>query len=228
MPTHPQHRPLRVLVVDDHHLFRTGVRELLEGEGFEVVDVESGEAALRRVPSFGPDVVLMDLGMPGMSGIEATSRLRDAAPGSRVLVFTMSDDDRQVLHAVRAGASGYLLKDAELRDVTAAIRAVAAGHSPLAPRVARVLVDEIRRGGDEQPVTTEPALKGLSEREREVLALIAEGCDNGQIARLLYVSPSTVKNHVSRLLEKLQLDNRVQAATYAIRHGISPGEPLST
>jgi two-component system NarL family response regulator len=220
---HTQHRPLRLLLVDDHHLFRTGLRELLQEEGFEVADADSGEAALRRAPRFGPDVVVMDLGLPGISGVEATRCLRETAPTARVVVLTMSDDDRQVLDAVRAGASGYLLKEATLDDITAGIRAVAAGYCPVAPRVARVLVDELRRTRlKREPRVAEGPMRGLSDREHQVLALIAEGCDNAQIARQLYVSPSTVKNHVSHLLEKLGVANRVQAAAYAIRHGLSP------
>jgi two-component system NarL family response regulator len=223
-----QQRPLRVLLVDDHHLFRTGLRELLREEGFEVADADSGEAALRRAPSFGPDVVVMDLGLPGMSGLEATRRLREAAPATRVVMLTMSDDDQQVLDAVQAGASGYLLKEAALDDITAGIRAVAAGDCPVAPRVARVLVDELRRLADKgEPRVAEAPMRGLSDRERQVLALIADGRDNTEIARLLFVSPSTVKNHVSHLLEKLGVANRVQAAAYAIRHGLSTDEALS-
>jgi DNA-binding NarL/FixJ family response regulator len=217
---------MRVLVVDDHELFRTGLRELLEDAGFEVGEAANGEAALRRVPGFAPDVVLMDLGLPGMAGIEATRLLREAAPATRVLVLTMSQDESRVLDALCAGASGYLLKESTLDEITVAIRAVAAGHSALAPRIARVVVDELRRGGHQKAPAAEPALDTLSARERQVLALIADGYDNVQIARRLFVSPSTVKNHVSSLLVKLAVDNRVQAATYAIRHGLASGEPL--
>jgi DNA-binding NarL/FixJ family response regulator len=224
---HSQHRPLRVLVVDDYHLFRTGLRELLQEEGFEVAEAESGEAALRQAGHFGPDVVVMDLGLPGMSGIEATRRIREASPATRVVMLTMSDDDEQVLDAVLAGASGYLLKASSLQEITDGIRAVAAGWCAVAPRVTSVLVERIRRDAYDAAPAAEATLPGLSERERQVLALIAEGCDNAQIARTLYVSPSTVRNHVSSLLEKLGVHNRVQAAAYAVRHGVSRDEALS-
>lgn len=228
MSAHYKPQSLRVLLVDDHHLFRTGLRALLRDEGFEVADADCGEAALRHARHFAPHVVVMDLGLPGISGIEATRRLREAAPATRVLMLTLSDDDEQVLDAVRAGASGYLLKESSLHEIMAAIRAVAAGSCPVAPRVARVLVDHVRRGNHETARAAEATLRRLSERERQVLALIADGCDNAQIARSLYVSRSTVRNHVSRLLEKLGVQNRVQAAAYAVRHGLSEHNAVST
>jgi two-component system NarL family response regulator len=214
-------------VVDDHHLFRTGLRALLQDEGFEVADAESGEAALRRARHFGPDVAVVELNLSGMSGIEATRRIREATPATRVVVLTVSDDDQQALDAVLAGASGYLLKGSALQEITQGIRAVAAGGCPLDPRVARVLVDRIRRDSCGTAQFAEATLPCLSERERQVLALIADGCDNAHIARTLYVSPSTVRNHVSRLLEKLGVHNRTQAAAYAVRHGVSRDQALS-
>jgi DNA-binding NarL/FixJ family response regulator len=207
-------------VVDDHALFRLGLCEILAEEGFDVAEAESGEAALRRVKSLSPDVVVMDVSMPGISGIEATRRLRACAPAAGVLMLSIADDDVQVLDALRAGASGYLLKEADLAEIIAGIRCVAAGHCPLSPRVARALVDSVRRNAQTSPVVVGAGLNALSIREREVLSLIAEGRDNAEIGRQLFVSPSTVKNHVSRLLERLGVDNRVQAATYAIRHGL--------
>jgi DNA-binding NarL/FixJ family response regulator len=212
-----QQRALRVLVVDDHQLFRTGLRELLAYEGFEAADAGGGEAALARVRNFAPDVVLMDVNMPGMSGIEATRLLRAAAPTTAVLMLTGAGEDELVLRALCAGASGYLLKDVELGEMASAIRTVAAGQCALSPRAARALVDRIRLNRDEETADGETALR-LSERERQVLALVVHGLDNAEIGRRLFVSPSTVKNHVSRLLEKLAVDNRVQAAIYAVRH----------
>src|SRR4051794_16457784 len=138
-------RTLRVLVVDDHSLFRTGLRELLEQQGFTVQEAGDGDVALRLVPSFAPDVVLMDANMPGVGGIEATRRLRETAPTTAVLMLTGTEPDDRVLEAVRAGASGYLLKgDVELSHITTAIRSVAAGHSTLSPRAARIVIDHIR------------------------------------------------------------------------------------
>jgi DNA-binding NarL/FixJ family response regulator len=209
-----------VLVVDDHQLFRTGLRELLAEEGFDVEAADGGEAALRRVRRLAPDVVLMDVDMPGMSGIEATRRLRETAPATGVLMLTVFPDDDLVLQAVRAGASGYLLKDAELGEIVAGIRSVAAGNCMLSPRAARAVVGEVRlTEGPTAPPAATPA-HDLSQRELEVLALVARGCDNPEIGRRLYVSQSTVKNHVSRVLGKLAVDNRVQAAIYAVQHRI--------
>ena len=216
-------RRLRVLVVDDHDLFRTGLRALLEEEQFDVADAVSAEAALRRLPSFRPDVVVLDVNMPGMSGVEATPLVLEAAPDASVLMLTISTDDERVLDAVRAGASGYLLKDAELAEIVAAIRAVAAGLGAVAPGVIGVLLESVRSGALGEPEAKHHALASLSPREREVLALLSRGCDNGDIARALFVSPSTVKHHVSRLLQKIGAANRVQAATFAVRSGLSEG-----
>ena len=227
MSTHTGQRALRVLVVDDHHLFRTGLGELLAEEGFEVDAVGSGEQALRRMPSFAPDVVLMDVDMPGLSGIETARLLRKEAPATAVLMLTVFPDDDLVLQAVRAGASGYLVKDAELGQITAGIRSVAAGHCMLSPRAARALVDQVRLTDQAEPAPPSPETHDLSQRELEVLALLARGCDNPEIGRRLFVSPSTVKNHVSRVLEKLAVENRVQAAIYAVRHRLVEDEALS-
>jgi DNA-binding NarL/FixJ family response regulator len=211
-----QDRRLRILIVDDHDLFRTGLRSLLEEEGFEVLEAAGGEAALRMTGSFMPDVAIMDMQMPGMSGIEATRELAARKTGVAVLMLTVTADEEGVLDAIRAGASGYLLKDARLSEIVAGVRAAAAGHSAIAPRVAGALVASIRRGPERRAVSRE--LESLSAREREVLALVALGQDNQQIADRLFVSQSTVKNHVSRLFEKLGVENRVQAAAFAIRH----------
>ena len=213
--------PVRVLVVDDHHLFRVGIRALLEEEGFEVVDAVSGEAALRRLDGFAPDVVVMDLNMPGMSGIEATRRIVTARPGTAVLMLSIAGEGDDLLEALRAGATGYLLKDARLEEIVAGIRAAADGHSAIALPLARTLVKEVR-GSGERRSPERPALPvALSDREREILRLLASGCDNATIGRRLFLSPSTVKGHVSRVLDKLGVDNRVQAAAYAIRHRLS-------
>jgi two-component system nitrate/nitrite response regulator NarL len=212
--------PVRVLVVDDHDLFRTGLRSLLEEQGFEVADSASGPSAVRRAPSFAPDVVVMDMNMPEMSGIEATPLMLEAAPNASVLMLTIATDDSRVIDAVRAGASGYLLKNAELGEIVAGIRAAADGHSAIAPRVAGKLLHSVRSSAPEAPAGPPPQALELSDRERAVLALLTKGYDNGDIGRRLHVSPSTVKSHVSRLLDKLGVDNRIQAATFAIRHGL--------
>lgn len=208
---------LRILLVDDHELFRVGLRELLEAEGFEVADAASGESALRQCRSVRPDVVVMDMNMPGMSGIEATRGILEAHPAAAVLMLTVAADDERVLEAIRAGATGYLLKEAHLAEIVAAVNAAAAGRSPIAPGVAGALVASVREGGGP---SSRPAASSLTDREGAVLALLAQGYDNRAIARRLFVSPSTVKNHVSSVLAKLGLENRVQAAAYAVRHGL--------
>ncbi len=219
---------LRVLLVDDHDLFRTGMRELLEDEGFEVADSSSGAAALRRVSSLGPDVVVMDMNMPGMTGVQATQELRKVAPDTPVLMLTVAQDDERVVEAVLAGACGYLLKDAELEDIIDGIRHAAAGECVVAPRVAGGLLERIRAGNRTSSPNNELSSAAgdvspepLTAREREVLAFLAQGMENGEISRKLFISPSTVKSQISSIFEKLGVENRVQAAVYAIRHGLT-------
>jgi DNA-binding NarL/FixJ family response regulator len=211
---------VRVLIVDDHDLFRTGLRVLLEEEGFELADAASAPAAILRARLFAPHVVVMDMHMPVMSGVEATPLMLAAAPGASILMLTIATSAAEVLDAVRAGASGYLLKDAELSDIVAGIRAAAAGHSSIAARVAGHLLLSVRTHDAGAPRNSSPHGATLSPRERDVLSLLAEGCENAEIAARLFVSPSTVKNHVARVLEKLGVDNRVQAATFAVREGM--------
>ena len=211
---------LRVLLVDDHDLFRTGLHNLLEEQGVQVVgEAENGQNALRLVAELAPDVVIMDLNMPGISGVETTRRLTGIAPLTRVLVLTISVDDDDVMNAVMAGACGYLLKDASIEDLVAGIRAAAAGESLISPQIAAKLLQRLRaKTTSEQAAETIRA--ELSAREIEVLKLIANGKDNAQIAQDLFISPKTVKNHISNILMKLQIDNRIQAAVYAVRSGL--------
>lgn len=209
---------LRVLVVDDHDLFRTGLRALLEEEGLVVADAPSGKAAMRMLRSFRPNVVLMDINMPGMSGTEATERVRETLPDASVLILSISHQAETIVEAVRAGASGYLLKDTPFEELVAGIHAAAAGESVLGPAAASAVVERLQE--DAPPATEAPdVLPELSDREREVLVLLARGCDNPTIGSRLFMSPSTVKHHVSRILKKLGVDNRLQAAAFAIRHG---------
>jgi DNA-binding NarL/FixJ family response regulator len=211
---------LRLMVVDDHDLYRTGLRMLLVQEGYKVVEAPSGEVALRLARSFRPEVVIMDINMPGTSGIEATRMLVTEHPGLSVLILTVTADDESILDALRAGAFGYLLKDAPTSEIVAGIEAAAAGHSAISPRVATTLVRTVRSAP--APSRAIAAVPALSERERTVLALIAHGYENAQIAGQLYLSLSTVRNLVSRVFEKLGVDNRVQAATFAVRHELAP------
>jgi DNA-binding NarL/FixJ family response regulator len=215
-PDARRQRCLRLMVVDDHELYRTGLRTLLVDEGHKVVEAPSGEVALRLARSFRPEVVVMDMNMPETSGIEATRMLLTEHPRLSVLMLTVTADDDGVLEAVRAGASGYLLKDAQMSEIVAGIEAAAAGHSAISPCVASTLMRTVRSA----PTPPGMAAHGpaLSERERAVLALVARGYENAEIASRLYVSLSTARNLVSRVFEKLGVDNRVKAATFAVRH----------
>jgi DNA-binding NarL/FixJ family response regulator len=207
---------LRVLVVDDHRLFRGGLRDVLEESGIAIAgEADSGEEALELAPALSPDVVIMDLTLPGISGAEATRRLLAAEPKLTVLVLTVSAEGGDIDEALAAGARGYLLKDATARELVAGVRAAAAGEAPLSPPVAARLVASMRDARRARDAAGDPA--DLSERELQVLRLISEGRDNTQIARALYISPETVKDHVSHILVKLGVENRIQAAVYAVR-----------
>ena len=212
-----------VLIVDDHDLFRRGLRLILEQHGYEVADADAGEAALRCLRSFQADVVLMDVDMPGMSGIAATRQVLAHDPRTIVVMLSALSEDEGVLEALVAGASGYLLKNAEMRDILAGIEAALAGASPIAPRVAAALVRRLRAAEAPQPAAAPAPV--FSKRERQVLELLAQGCDNVEIAQRLFISSSTVKSHVSRLLEKLCVRNRVQAAVYAAQEGLVGAGP---
>jgi DNA-binding NarL/FixJ family response regulator len=211
---------LRVLLVDDHDLFRTGLKNLLEEHGVQVVgEAPNGQTALRLVPELVPDVVIMDLNMPGLSGVETTRHLTGMAPLARVVVLTISVDDDDVMDAVMAGACGYLLKDSSIDELLTGIRAAADGESLISPQIAVKVLQRLRSQGKSEDAA-ETIRAELSDREIEVLKLIANGKDNAEIARELFISPKTVKNHISNILMKLQIENRIQAAVYAVRSGI--------
>jgi DNA-binding NarL/FixJ family response regulator len=211
---------LRVLLVDDHDLFRTGLRNLLEEEGVLVVgEAGTGNEALRMVEELAPDVVVMDLNMPGMTGVEATRQIASVAPLARVLVLTISDQDGDVMDAILAGACGYLLKDSSIGDLMQGIRSAAVGESLISPTIASKVLQRVRASSP-LPEIAEQIQTQLSEREIEVLKLIANGRDNADIAAQLHISPKTVKNHISNILMKLQIENRIQAAVYAVRSGL--------
>jgi DNA-binding NarL/FixJ family response regulator len=210
----------RVLIVDDHDLFRTGLRSLLEEQGVLIAgEADTGTEALRQVRDLAPEVVLMDLNMPGMSGVEATRQIALLAPLSRVVVLTISDLDSDVMDAIFAGACGYLLKDSSIEELLAGIRAAAAGESLVSPAIATKVLQRLRATSRSDHETTKVNSE-LSARELQVLKLIANGKDNGQIAVDLQISPKTVKNHISNILMKLQIENRIQAAVYAVRSGL--------
>jgi DNA-binding NarL/FixJ family response regulator len=215
-----RHDGLRVLIVDDHDLFRTGLRNLLEEQGIQVVgEAAAGGEAIRGVRELAPDVVVMDLNMPGMTGVEATRQITAIAPLTRVLVLTISDQDSDVLDAILAGACGYLLKDSSIQDLMAGIRAASVGESLISPAIASKVLQRVRSTSS-VPAIAETIRSELSDREIQVLKLIANGKDNAHIAAELHISPKTVKNHISNILMKLQIDNRIQAAVYAVKSGI--------
>jgi len=225
MPRSHEEEAVRVLVVDDHDLFRTGLCRLFgQAHGLTVVaEARSGDDAVSRAAELLPDVVVMDVSMPGIGGVEATRRLLEASPHSAVLMLTATHDEEKVLDAVLAGASGYLLKDAKLSEILRGVRAAATGQSLIAPSVAGSLLARLRRHAPrEKPKQETPA---LTPRELDVLRLLVAGCETIEIGRRLHVSPSTVKHHVSSTLEKLGVENRVQAAVMAVREGLVSDEP---
>ena len=212
----PGSEPLRVVLVDDHPVYRAGLSRLLRESGIDIIaELPNGEAALQAVEEMAPDVVVMDLNMPGMSGLEATRQLVAQSPATRVLVVSVSAQEADVTDAILAGASGYILKESPVEEVVAGIRAAAAGQSLISPRIATMLLQRVRDAAGAVDMDLAPA--HLSARELEVLSLMAEGRSNHEIAEALVISPSTVHNHISSILLKLQVENRVQAAVRAVR-----------
>ena len=211
---------MRVLLVDDHDLFRTGLRSLLEEQGVDVVgEAPDGSKALELTMELTPDVVVMDLNMPGMNGVEATRQVTTMSPLTRVVVLTISDHDADVLDAILAGACGYLMKDASIQELMAGIRAASLGESLISSHIAGKVLQRVR-ATSAQPQIAQQIQSELSDREIQVLKLIANGKDNAMIAGELHISPKTVKNHISNILMKLQIENRIQAAVYAVRSGL--------
>ncbi|WP_022873643.1 response regulator transcription factor [Nesterenkonia alba] len=209
-----------VLLVDDQHLVRTGLRTLLESDAdIEVVgEAENGQQCLSRLQALRPDVVLMDIRMPVMDGIEATGRITQLPSAPTVLILTTFDDDDEVLRAIRAGAAGYLLKDTPGVKLREAVRAVAQGDHQLSPQITRKLMEHIAA----TPARTEiPDLSGLTSREREILTAVAQGWTNQEIAAELYLSPATARTYVSRILTKLGARDRTELAILAHRAGLA-------
>ena len=209
---------LRVMVVDDHALFRRGLEMVLQGEeDLELVgEASDGAEAVEKATELMPDVVLMDVRMPKRSGIEAAGQIRDLLPHVKILMLTISDEEADLYEAIKAGATGYLLKEISIDEVATAIRAVAGGQSLISPAMAAKLLTEFAtlvKQDDRQQV---PAPR-LTDRELQVLRLVAQGMNNRDIARQLYIAENTVKNHVRNILEKLQLHSRMEAVVYAVR-----------
>jgi len=214
---------IRVLLVDDQPLVRAGLRTLLDEEAdIEVVgDAANGEEGIAAVAALSPDVVLMDIRMPVLDGLEATRRVTAAGCPARIVILTTFDLDEYVFQALRAGASGFLLKDATSDDIVRAVRVAAAGDALLAPSVTRRLIERFSGHASNADA---PHLRQLTEREREVLLLIARGLSNSEIAVRLFLGETTVKTHVAHLLDKLELRDRVQAVVLAYESGlIEPG-----
>ena len=212
--------PLRILIADDHLLFRDGLRALLKAApDTELVgEATTGEEAVALAAELQPDVVLMDIQMPGVNGIEATRRILHDSPRVRVLMITMYEDDTSVFTAMRAGARGYLLKGAKYDEVLRAVRAVGAGEAIFSPAIATRMMDYFAHM---RPAAIPQVFPELSEREREILALIAQGHKNAEIAERLYLSPKTVRNHVTNILDKLQVADRAQAIIRAREAGLA-------
>jgi DNA-binding NarL/FixJ family response regulator len=211
--------PLRLLIADDHTLVRQGLRRILEGQpGWEVVaETGDGREAVRLASELKPDVVLLDIAMPHLNGVEAMQQLEKRVPGVRMLVLSMYSDEAYVTRAIRAGASGYLLKDSADTDLIKGITAVAQGKSFFSPAAARVIVDSYAR-----PAATGVAdrFESLSEREREVFQLVAEGYSNKEVAEMLHISPATVETHRAHVMEKLDLHSTAELVLCAVRRGI--------
>jgi DNA-binding NarL/FixJ family response regulator len=213
---------IRVLIADDHALFRRGLEMVLkEEDGIELVGQASdGAEAVQIAGESVPDVVLMDIRMPKTTGIEAARAMKEVAPSAKIVMLTISDEEEDLFEAIRAGASGYLLKDIPLDEVAAAVRAVHGGQSLINPSMAGKLLTEFatlaRRDAEEEPSKHAPAPK-LTEREMEVLRLVARGMNNRDIAKELFISENTVKNHVRNILEKLQIHSRMEAVMIAVR-----------
>jgi DNA-binding NarL/FixJ family response regulator len=209
---------IRVVLADDHRMLREGLRRSLTDEGFEVVgEADNGEQAVRLVADLAPDVVLMDVSMPEMDGVEATRRIRATGTTSRVLMLTMHADKDVLADAIRAGASGYLVKDCSTEEVADAIRMAASGDTDLSPLLAASMLDEVRRLEAPTPADEEHV---ITKREEEVLQRIADGCSTSEVAAELYISQKTVKNHLASIYQKLDARDRTQAVLQAVRMGI--------
>src|SRR5205809_6352796 len=210
---------LRVLIVDDHALFRRGLQMVLKGESdIDVVgEAGDGHEAVDKAQELMPDVILMDVRMPHRSGIEATQQIKDLLPHVKILMQTISDEEADLYEAIKAGASGYLLKEISIDEVADAIRSVSAGQSRLSPSMAAKLLQEFAAMSKRAAEARQLPAPRLTDREMEVLQLVAQGLNNRDIAKELFIAENTVKNHIRNILEKLHLHSRMEAVVYAVR-----------
>ncbi|MBI4635789.1 MAG: response regulator transcription factor [Candidatus Rokubacteria bacterium] len=215
-------KPIRVLAADDHALFRKGVTTLLRGvEGFSVVgEAQDGREAVATAEALTPDVVLLDIYMPAMDGLEAAKRIRQKVPSAKIVILTVSEEDQKLFDALKAGAHGYLLKSVEPEELFRTLRGVVRGEAFVTPSMAAKILEEFTR---QRPPQEHVPSAGLSPRERDVLALLTGGAVNKEIAAALGISGNTVKNHLKSIMEKLHVENRVQVVAYALREGLVRG-----
>jgi len=218
----PETLPIRVLIADDHALFRQGVRRLLDtASDIQVVgEAASGTEALRLVEDLAPDVVLLDVSMPGPSGVEVARVVKTTSPRTRVIIVTVFTNEEFLFEAIKAGAMGYLLKDSSPEELIRAVRVVAQGEGLIAPAMAGKIFKEFARAADTREAA--PLVTPLTQREVEILQHVAAGLANKEIASRLGISERTVKNHLSNIMEKLQVNSRTQAAVYALKSGLVP------
>ncbi len=210
---------IRLMIADDHELFRRGLRMVLEDEDdIEVIgEASDGEVAVELAREHAPDVVVMDVRMPGLTGIEAARRVKEEEPGTKILMLTISDEEDDLYEAIKAGANGYLLKEISIDEISHAVRSVHSGQSLISPSMASKLLDEFAAMIKKEEQKEEVPAPRLTPREMEVLEHVAQGMNNREIAKALFISENTVKNHVRNILEKLHLHSRMEAVVYAVR-----------
>lgn len=218
MTTPQSDKPIRLMLADDHQMLREGLRRSLVDEGFDIVgEAQDGVQAVALAEELQPDVILMDVSMPNCDGVEACRQVKSHGSKSKIVMLTMHADKEVLTNAIRAGASGYLVKDCSTQEIAEAVRMAAAGDTVLSPQLAKSMLDEVRRL-DEKARTEEERM--VTKREEEVLQLIADGCSTPEVAAKLYISQKTVKNHLASIYQKLDARDRTQAVLQAVRMGI--------
>jgi DNA-binding NarL/FixJ family response regulator len=216
--------PVRVLLADDHHLFREGLATILNAQSdFEVVgEARDGLEAVVKAQQLAPDLILMDVGMPGCNGLEATQRIKDELPDVTIVMLTIRDEDEKLFEAIRSGAQGYLLKSVRSVEMLNLLRGAVRGEAAITPSLGGRMLEEFRRVSQRSVEHPAGESTALTAREKDVLSLVAEGATNQEIAQSLHISVHTVKSHMRKILAKLHLDRRHEAASYALREGLIP------